>query len=367
VYSDTISLSSSLDLSPSTIGRQIQIVVDVKVPVGTTGGSYASSYGISSDIDPSQATGIVQYTIDPTYEIISVNGNQTNQIIGQVLVTAQNEDVKLNTLTLDPKFSDPNINPTFSGLTNLKLFFNGTQIGSTTSWDLDPEDRPIIFNFDSDVILQVGQQKTITVRSDLNFISSLTVSTGTLNTVIGGLTSNAQGVTTNRLISVFAVPFNLATTTLTNHSALSDVTLSNTVGFATSTKSPNQSQVKIGSFTLTTGNSEPITLTSIRVDLSGSAQTSNQITNLTVKDGSNTIGTSIGNPSTSNNFSADITIGNNSTKVLDVYADLGSASAGTNITPSLGVSIRGNASNITNTLPVILGLQTIIDVARVSN
>jgi hypothetical protein len=301
VYSDTISLSSSLDLSPSTIGRQIQIVVDVKVPVGTTGGSYASSYGISSDIDPSQATGIVQYTIDPTYEIISVNGNQTNQIIGQVLVTAQNEDVKLNTLTLDPKFSDPNINPTFSGLTNLKLFFNGTQIGSTTSWDLDPEDRPIIFNFDSDVILQVGQQKTITVRSDLNFISSLTVSTGTLNTVIGGLTSNAQGVTTNRLISVFAVPFNLATTTLTNHSALSDVTLSNTVGFATSTKSPNQSQVKIGSFTLTTGNSEPITLTSIRVDLSGSAQTSNQITNLTVKDGSNTIGTSIGNPCYINN------------------------------------------------------------------
>ena len=95
-YGDTITLSSSLDLSPSTLGRQIQVVVDVKVPVGTNGGSYASSYGISSDIDPNQATGIVQYTIN-SFNLF-LNGNHTDQIIGQVLVTAQNEDVKLNTL-----------------------------------------------------------------------------------------------------------------------------------------------------------------------------------------------------------------------------------------------------------------------------
>jgi len=365
VYSDTISLSSSLDLSPSTLGRQIQIVVDVRVPVGTTGGSYASSYGISSDIDPAQATGVVQYTIDPTYEIISVNGNQTNQIIGQVLVTAQNEDVKLNTLTLDPKFSDPNINPTFTGLTNLKLFFNGTQIGSTTSWDLDPEDRPIIFNFDSDVILPVGQQKTITVKSDINFLSSLTVSTGTLNTVIGGLTSNAQGVTTNRLISVFAIPFTLATSTLTNHSALSDVTLISHPDFTTSTTSGSVSNKKIGTFVFQTGSSEGATINTINVTLTGSASPINNLSNLTIKDGSVTIGSPVGTPTSSNNFSTNIQVPTNTTKIIEVYADINSAN-GTSVGTNMNMNVRGIVSNITKTIETANGPLTNFDSVRIS-
>jgi len=357
VYSDTISLSSSLDLSPSTLGRQIQIVFDVRVPVGTTGGSYASSYGISSDIDPAQATGVVQYTIDPTYEISSVNGNQTNQIIGQVLVTAQNEDVKLNTLTLDPKFSDPNINPTFTGLTNLKIFFNGSQIGSTTSWNLDPELSPLIFNFDSDVILPVGQQKTITVKSDINFLSSLTVSTGTLNTVIGGLTSNAQGVTTNRLISVFAVPFTLATTTLTNYPALSDVVFQASPSFTSTTKSPNMSGVKIGSYTIQAG-SEAITLNQIAVGLTGTLLTSNQITNLTIKDGSTVLGTPIGNPTSNNNFSTNLIVNSTNLKTLDIYADFGSNAIGLNILPSMSLTIRGNLTNQIKVTEIVNGQTT---------
>ncbi|MHB1162972.1 MAG: beta strand repeat-containing protein [Minisyncoccota bacterium] len=46
-YSSPITLSS--DLHPSTAGRQIDVTVEMKVPTGTTGGSYSASYGIQSN------------------------------------------------------------------------------------------------------------------------------------------------------------------------------------------------------------------------------------------------------------------------------------------------------------------------------
>ena len=37
------------DLSAGTAGRQIDVTVEMRVPVGTTGGSYSTSYGINSE------------------------------------------------------------------------------------------------------------------------------------------------------------------------------------------------------------------------------------------------------------------------------------------------------------------------------
>lgn len=48
-YPATITLDSDLD--NSTAGRQIEVTVEMKVPVGTTGGSYSGSYGVSSESD----------------------------------------------------------------------------------------------------------------------------------------------------------------------------------------------------------------------------------------------------------------------------------------------------------------------------
>ncbi|MDE2312315.1 MAG: Ig-like domain-containing protein, partial [Patescibacteria group bacterium] len=46
-YSNPLTLSADLD--PVTPGRQIQIKVEVKVPIGTPGGSYSTSYGIQTN------------------------------------------------------------------------------------------------------------------------------------------------------------------------------------------------------------------------------------------------------------------------------------------------------------------------------
>jgi hypothetical protein len=85
-----------------------------------------------------------------------------------------------------------------------------------------------------------------------------------------------------------------------------------------------------------------------------------QFTNLTVKDASN--GSVIGmvgsiNAGT-NNINANISIPANTTKVLDVYVDFGSASAGLSISASSSISYTGMISNTSNTATVATGVTT---------
>ncbi len=361
VYSDTIKLDPSFDLSPSTTGRQIQVVVEVRVPSGTSGGSYSSSYGVSTDIDPNQATGVVQYTVDPNYANITINGNHNQQIIGQVLVTAQNEDIKLNTLRLDPKFMS-STTPSFSALRNIKVLLNGTQIGNTTDWALADAPNPFVLNFDNDVILPKGVQKTITVKSDVNFLDNTAVATGTLLTVLGGLTNNAQGVTTNKLISVFSVPFVSATNTLTNYSPefllLNSISTYKNTNFSNGTTTPNATAVKVGSFTIQNGNRDDLVITSFNIGISGSLLSSNNLNNLRVRDASNGADFGslvIGNPTSNNTFSGNLSLSQNASKTLDVYVDVNNGSLANTITTTGSFTIRSQSTNISTSTQLVQG------------
>ena len=51
-YSDAMNLNSEKDLDISKAGRQIQVIVEARVPVGSAGGSYSTSYGINSALVP---------------------------------------------------------------------------------------------------------------------------------------------------------------------------------------------------------------------------------------------------------------------------------------------------------------------------
>ncbi|NOX66349.1 MAG: hypothetical protein GXO85_11325, partial [Chlorobi bacterium] len=46
-YSDAITLDT--DLEPATPGRQIKVIVEMKVPAGSAGGAYSAGYGVSSN------------------------------------------------------------------------------------------------------------------------------------------------------------------------------------------------------------------------------------------------------------------------------------------------------------------------------
>jgi hypothetical protein len=45
-YSSNLLLTGDID--PNTEGRQVQVTVDLRVPVSTQGGSYSTSYGVQS-------------------------------------------------------------------------------------------------------------------------------------------------------------------------------------------------------------------------------------------------------------------------------------------------------------------------------
>jgi len=70
-YSAYLHIDSSKDLDASQAGRQIQVSLETRVPVGTADGSYGASYGIDTEIDPSIPP-------TPTPPAITVSGNSNS-------------------------------------------------------------------------------------------------------------------------------------------------------------------------------------------------------------------------------------------------------------------------------------------------
>jgi hypothetical protein len=159
VYSSNILLNSGLDLSTATVGRQIQIVVEVRVPTDTAAGSFASSYGIMTDLDPNQVIGSVDVVLDSNYVSSAFKQEQTQVIVGKVSMTARNEDVKVNSINFDPRF-ETLVPSAFSGFKNIKIYLNDEKIGTTTNWVpfLGPE--PFTVNFDNSFLLRATRSET---------------------------------------------------------------------------------------------------------------------------------------------------------------------------------------------------------------
>ena len=125
------------------------------------------------------------------------------------------------------------------------------------------------------------------------------------------------------------------------------VTFSNTGGFLGQTVTPN-SNVRLGSFTVSNSNYEDIRVTNLAVGLvvtAGQMALSN-ISNLRVTDSA----TIVAQPTAANNFTMDITVPMNSTKVFEVTADLGaSASSTAAVLTNATSSYRGINSGVSTT------------------
>lgn len=122
-------------------------------------------------------------------------------------------------------------------------------------------------------------------------------------------------------------------------------TVSHTPGFVSQNVSPNTPMVKIGSFTAQTNSSGDYTINSMSILIGISSYAITNISNLAIKSGSDYIATPIGNPNYGlNTFSIPngIVVPSNSSKVFDIYADIGNAPSGS-ITSNL--SFYGNASS----------------------
>jgi hypothetical protein len=280
--------------------------------------------------------GSVTVNVDPAFSTNKVTGGATNVPVGQYTLKAYGEDVKVNTLQLAFSLG------TVTTLNNVSLYVNGGQVGTSQNYT----GSALSYTLGSSLIIPANTTVTLTVKADMVSTSSAAYTTGTVAAVLGGVSNNAQGQSSNELTSVAASSVTGNTLTISSGAG----TFSRTAGFTAITVSPNSTAVKIGSFTIQANSAEAVNVNSIGVNPSVSGYAITNISNLTVKDGSTLVGTPVGNPSTGTTtytFS-DITIPANGTKVFDVYADIGGATTGST-TASMDITYRGVVSNTVTT------------------
>ena len=158
------------------------------------------------------------------------------------------------------------------------------------------------------------------VGNDLYFDNcNITVRNGTIQTIPPEVTPPPA-------------PVEQATLTIAKYSAFGDQNVA-----------PNTVNQKIGSFVLTAGNTEPIRVSNIKIQLSSS--TLNYLVDTSdlniMIDGNRSIAVSA---QSSNNFPVDLTLQPNQSKIVDVYLTVGNVAAsdlGFQLITRLSVSARG--------------------------
>lgn len=272
-------------------------------------------------------------------------GGATNIKMAAYKFTAYGEDVKVNSLTFTPSISG--MTPASTTMINVGLYINGGQVGSNQT---ATHGVALTFNnLGSNLTATVGTPVIVEIRGDVINAANANYTAGTVKFDLAGGSSNAQGVGSGQLTSTAAAGGQSLTVSSSN------VTFAQTSGWAGATTSPNQVAKKIGSFTLQTGSAEGITISNILVSLGGTMLAANQVTNITVKDGSTVVGTPVGNPTASNNFSVTVPVAMSTTKTYDVYADIGSGATGMTVIPKMTITYRGSTSNVTTTSSEITG------------
>jgi len=287
--------------------------------------------------------GSVTVNVDPAFSANKVTGGATNVPVAQYTFKAYGEDVKVSSLAVAPTLSSAA--PYAGGLANVGLYVNGGQVSTSQNWT----SGTLTFNLGSSLIIPANTTVTVTVKADItNATSSSAYTAGSVSVQVGGVSNNAQGQSSNELTDAAASAVTGNSLSISSGAG----SFARTSGFTAVTVAPNTTNVKIGSFSLSSDSSEDVRVTSVGVNpaVSGSPFVITNLSNLTLKSNGVVIGTPIGNPASgTSTFSfSDIVIPANSTRTFEVYADIGGAASGS-VTADMQVTYRGAVSNTTTT------------------
>jgi len=244
---------------------------------------------------------------------------------------ATNENIKINELKFKVNTS------VLGGLKNVKVFYNGTQIG--LSQDLI-EDTDTLFSFGSSLIIPSNTSGVLEIRADVYKSDGgvFNVDDTILITLVGN-TNNAIGLTTN---TIFNAPlFDSAANELTVSQG--GLTITKYVAYGNQNFALGSQSVKVGSAVLTASNEGAVNITNLTV--SSSVLTSSYIANMYLKDGGTQIGSVKQIPEAVNNFTVNLVIPSSGSKVIDIYADIKSDAQPGNIYFSLSAQGPNMVSN----------------------
>jgi len=203
-------------------------------------------------------------------------------------------------------------------LTNVALYANGVSISS--SQNVASTGASTLFSLGSSLIINANQSVTLEIKGDLK--NSAGVNTATSSAVVVSLKSypsNTLGSYSSTAGTYPTSPISGPTMTVVG----GGLTVAKNSAYNDTTLTANTTNFKVGSFVLSSNSSEPVRVTSLVVGLTGSAGNTStlpltSLSNLKISESSSSV-----NPQSSNNFGVDFTIAANSSKTVDVFADIG--------------------------------------------
>lgn len=359
-YNFTVSLQQAADL----------MVMDPQVGVNIAVTSFTSSTAGTITI----YGGTVTQNIDPTYNsMTNATGGASNATIGKWKLRGYGEDVKVYTLAVTPTLVNTCFGATSgftfasctggtaaaggSGLQNVTVYFNGTQIGTQTpSWT----SGAITLNLGSQMIIPAGVDSMLEVRADLRSASAGgNYTAGTVGATTSIAQANVEGMTSHTNTN-FPSPLNGSTHTTTIQTG--NLGIAKNAGVADQSINPNTSAVKIGSFVIQNqSSSESVRVTTLKVDLTVVTAALTNYSSLYTSENSNPV-----QPQATNTFSANFELAPGATKTVDVFANTSSATTGT-IQSTLTVSSIGVSSNVSATSSAIAGQTMTLGAGTVTN
>ncbi len=285
---------------------------------------YASNAGVSVSLDPASPTA-------------NVSVGAPNVKWASFSMLASGENVKVQDLyVVASSTKSTGALDGVGGLNNGKIMVNGVQIGSTK--DINQGNSSTArgsatdFSLGSSLILPAGQATNVDVYADAQDTAGTNLTNNsTVQVFLIAGSSNGQGQSS---LTAVSVPASAVTA---NSITVSSATLTATkyTGYGNQTIVAGANTAKIGSFTLSAGSTEGVTVNTIAISMTSANAAS--ITNLTLKDGSTILGSIITTPSGSaisagqnnNSFPVNLSIPASSTKTIDIYANiLSGANAG---------------------------------------
>lgn len=298
--------------------------------------------GGTMTINSASGTSVTLVT-DPSFVTTNVVSGASNVTVGKFSLTAYGEDTKIQylTVTLGALTSASN-------LTNVSLYVNGAQVGSNYTVNSSSTQE---FSLGSSFVATAGVTYSVEVKADLTS-STGTQATGTVSATITNV--KGQGVSSqNSLNGSTGIVTSPTVRSLTIGGGTPQV--GKTVNGVSANTSANSSNVKIGSFSIQGGSVEDVTVRTLALSLGGTITLTN-LNSVTLKDESGaTLGTPAGVASLNQNYSVNMIVAKGVTKRVDVWANIGSASNGNTIIPTLTVTYMGNSSNLTTNVTAVTG------------
>ncbi|HRY60192.1 MAG TPA: hypothetical protein P5096_02340 [Patescibacteria group bacterium] len=299
-------------------------------------GSLGSADGTSTTIN----TGTLTAAVASDTPSGNIALSSTGITLGKFNFTAAGEDVKLSSIVVNLTGSTLTNAANMLGLQNGQLVMDGSQIGTTQTL-ADSGNTTFTLNY----TVPKGTTKTLLIKADIVGVCDTVANVGcgaayavaATDTILANVVAGSgQGQTSLSTISYGAASGRLLTVatgvlTIAKNAALADGTTANPTAVKGATN------VKIGSFVVTAGASEGVSISQfgLKYDALG-ALVSGALQNLRLMNGSAQIGSTQGTLSATNGTtyyfspSSSISLAAGGQLVVDVYADILSSTTASN-------------------------------------